>query len=175
MLCLDGRRQRRSKKGKQDEECKKKIQTRQKKGWSHFQCLSSSHAYNLTSLRNLINQSIILSSPVCYLEMKSRLKRESVCMRVRPLSFLSPSNHPPTSSVHDTAKNAKCLKPFPSSLIYSSFLFCFLLCSSLQSIQTSILHPATEKKNRDWAVYSASQCYILFIATFTYCTVSRSA
>lgn len=79
--------------------------------------------------------------------MKSRLKRESVCMRVRPLSFLSPSNHPPTSSVHDTAKNAKCLKPFPSSLIYSSFLFCFLLCSSLQSIQTSILHPATEKKN----------------------------
>lgn len=175
MLCLDGRRQRRSKKGKQDEECKKKIQTRQKKGWSHFQCLSSSHAYNLTSLRNLINQSIILSSPVCYLEMKSRLKRESVCMRVRPLSFLSPSNHPPTSSVHDTAKNAKCLKPFPSSLIYSSFRFFFSVAGCKIEVWMDCRELQSRKQKRDWAVYSASQCYTLFIATFTYCTVSRSA
>lgn len=141
---------------------RKKIQTRQKKGWSHCQCLSSSLAYNLTSLRNLINQSIILSSPVCYLEMKSRLKRESVCMPVRPLSFLSPSNQPPTSSVHDTAKNAKCLKRFASSPVYSSFLFCFLHCSSLQSTQTSILHPATEKKSRLSSLRSFTMLYSIY-------------
>lgn len=125
MLCLDGRRQRRSKKGKQDEECKKKIQTRQKKGWSHFQCLSSSHAYNLTSLRNLINQSIILSSPVCYLEMKSRLKRESVCMRVRPLSFLSPSNHPLLQSmIQQKMQNASNHSLHPLFIPPFSSAFC---------------------------------------------------
>lgn len=132
---------------REDEECKI-IQSRENEGVkARAQTQTGPFSliqwdpYNPTFLGNLINQNRNPSSLVCYLEMKSSFKHESVCMWACPL-IASPSNHPPTSSLHDTAKSK-----MPQTIPFLPRLFllshCVLHCGSLQFIQTSLLCSAT--------------------------------